>query len=131
MYPGAGYWQTSHDEGVAMRVKRSLSICFSILVLILAVASLQQSRVSAVHWTPAMNAGEWNNTIALTILGGRLYTIEKSGLLYRTDLTNGKWVQLGKADFANTQFLFLVRAVPSTQLTAVTFTASTRATAAG
>src|SRR5882762_98237 len=99
-------WQTSYDAAVARRVKRSLTICFLMFALVLAGGSLQQARVSAVHWTRAINAGEWNNTIALTTLGGRLYTIEKSGALYRTDLTNGKWVQLGKSDFANTRFLF-------------------------
>jgi len=98
MYPGAAYWQTSYDAGVPKRVKRSLTICFSMLVLMLAGASLQQSGVSAVHWTHPTKAGEWNNTIALTTLGGRLYTIEKSGALYRTDLTNGKWVPLGNSD---------------------------------
>jgi hypothetical protein len=106
MYPVTDYWQTSYDAGVARLIKRSLTICFWMFALVLAGGSLLQARVSAVHWTRTMNAGEWNNTIALTTLGGRLYTIEEGGALYRTDLTNGKWVQVGKSDFANTRFLF-------------------------
>src|SRR6185436_15001028 len=51
-------------------------------------------------------AGEWRNTIALVTLNGNLYTIEKSGALYRTDLNSGRWAQLGKAEFANTRFIF-------------------------
>ena len=32
--------------------------------------------------------------------------MKKGGALYVTDLNNGKWVQLGKSEFANTKFLF-------------------------
>ena len=103
MYPG--YCQPSYVAGATWQVKRSLTICFCMFVL-LAGSSLQQVRAVARDWTPGVNAGEWDNTIALTTLNGYLYTIEKSGALYRTDLTNGKWVQLGKTDFANTAFLF-------------------------
>jgi hypothetical protein len=38
----------------------------------------------------------------------RLYTIETNGALYSTNLETGKWFQIGKPEFANTQFLFAV-----------------------
>jgi hypothetical protein len=103
MYPG--YSKPSDATGATRQVKRSLTICFCLFVL-LAGSSLQQVRANARDWTAGVNPGEWDNTIALTTLDGYLYTIEKSGALYRTDLTNGKWVQLGRTDFANTEFLF-------------------------
>jgi hypothetical protein len=49
---------------------------------------------------------DWSNTIALAVIGNDLYTVEKSGALYRTDLSSGKWVQVGKSEFANTRFMF-------------------------
>ena len=46
----------------------------------------------------------WKDTVTGSTLGGKLYTIEKSGVLYETNLDSGKWKQLGKADFAKTAF---------------------------
>ena len=51
-------------------------------------------------------AGDWKDTVALVTLNNNLYSIERSGALYRTDLNSGRWVQLGKAEFANTEFMF-------------------------
>ncbi|MDQ2976014.1 MAG: hypothetical protein M3R69_11475 [Acidobacteriota bacterium] len=103
MYPG--YCKPSYAAQATRQVKRSLTICFCMFVL-LAGSSWQQVSADTRDWTAGVNPGEWDDTIALTTLNGYLYTIEKSGALYRTDLTNGKWVQLGKTDFANTEFLF-------------------------
>lgn len=50
-------------------------------------------------------AADWSNTIAAATFGNDLYTIEKAGALYRTDLRTGKWQQVGKADFASTRML--------------------------
>lgn len=105
MYQGVDC-KTSYDARAPRQVKRSVTIGFCLFVLLLAGGSLQTARVSAVNWTLAMNAGDWSNTIALTTLSGRLYTIEKSGALYRTDLTTGQWIQVGKPEFANTRFMF-------------------------
>ena len=44
--------------------------------------------------------GNWVDTTALAILNGNLYTIEKSGVLKRTNLSTGKVVPVGKADFS-------------------------------
>lgn len=70
MYPSVGYCKPSYAAGATRRVKRSVTICFCMFALVLAGGSLQQARASAGDWTPAMNAGEWNDTIALTTLGG-------------------------------------------------------------
>lgn len=49
--------------------------------------------------------GNWNDTTALAVLNGDLYTIEKSGALKRTNLSTGKIVPVGKADFAYTRIM--------------------------
>lgn len=56
--------------------------------------------------TAAASAADWSNTIAAVVLDGSLYTIEKSGALYRTDLSSGKYVQVGKAEFGRTRMMF-------------------------
>ena len=53
-------------------------------------------------WIPP---GNGSDTIAMTTHNG-LYTIEKSGALYRTDSNTGHRLQSGKPEFANTEFLF-------------------------
>lgn len=98
-----GYWKRSYTAGT-QPIKRSVTI--SLCLVALAAFSLQQTSFAAPSLSLAVNASQWGNTIALTTLGGSLYTIEKSGALYRTDLNTGKWVPLGKAEFANTRFLF-------------------------
>ena len=103
------YLGIDHDASLARRVK-SLNkipqrICFCLFALVLA-CSLPAGSVDAAGRASGPNPSQWGNTIALTTLGGSLYTIEKSGALYRTDLNTGKWVQLGKAEFGNTRFLF-------------------------
>ncbi len=47
----------------------------------------------------------WVDTIALTVLNGDLYTIEKSGVLKRTNLSTGSVVTVGRADFSNTRIM--------------------------
>ena len=51
-------------------------------------------------------AGEWADTKHAVVYNGKLYTIEKSGALYVTELPSGKWLQIGKVEFGNTKFLF-------------------------
>lgn len=48
------------------------------------------------------NAGAWIGAMAGTILNGKLYTTEKSGALYATDLSTGNWSQIGNPDFGHT-----------------------------
>ncbi len=50
--------------------------------------------------------GGWAGTLAGTVLDGKIYTVEAAGSLYATDPATGSWTKLGKADFANTAFLF-------------------------
>lgn len=106
MYPAVGCCKTIYASLVNRRVKRSLTICFCMFLLMLAGGAFQQVRAGVGEPRSTMSAGEWDNTIALTIFGGFLYTIEKSGGLYRTDPGSGKWVQIGKPEFANTAFMF-------------------------
>ena len=50
-------------------------------------------------WKQIGQKGEWSHTLSATILDQMLYSVEKSGFLYVTDLTTGKWKKIGKADF--------------------------------
>ncbi len=50
--------------------------------------------------------GDWKDTLAGAVLGGRLYTAEAGGGLYVTDPEAGRWKALGRPDFGNTAFLF-------------------------
>src|SRR4030095_5488130 len=61
----------------------------------------------ALLWTLVLQTpfGNWVDTTALAVLKGDLYTIEKSGVLKRTNLPTGKVVAVGKADFANTRIM--------------------------
>lgn len=104
MYQVVSVFKFSHIAGVTLAVKRSATICF-LLVILAGIASPETS-AGASYLPRAVNPSQWGNTIALTTLRGSLYTVEKSGTLYRTDLNTGKWVQLGKAEFGNTKFLF-------------------------
>jgi hypothetical protein len=62
-------------------------------------------------WQQVGAEGAWKATIAGTILRGKLYSAERNGGLYMTDLESGKWQPIGKAEFAETKFL--VSAGPS------------------
>ena len=46
----------------------------------------------------------WTDTIQAHGMGDSLYTIERSGALYRTG-TNGQWIKLGASEFARSKFL--------------------------
>ena len=48
----------------------------------------------------------WKLTKAGAAFSDRLYTVEKSGCLFVTDLKTGTWKQLGKAEFGDTKFMF-------------------------
>ena len=61
-------------------------------------------------WERVGDSSEWDGTIAGTILGGKLFTVEKSGALYRTDLASGQWVAIGKSEFSETKFMVSVGA---------------------
>jgi hypothetical protein len=57
-------------------------------------------------WVGVGKPGEWSNTIAGTVLAGKLYTVESNGALYETIPSTAAWRQIGKAEFADTRFLF-------------------------
>jgi hypothetical protein len=57
-------------------------------------------------WSRVGQAGVWNNTIAGTMLNGRLYTVEQTGILYETIPATGVWKKLGNAEFAKSRFIF-------------------------
>jgi hypothetical protein len=59
--------------------------------------------LTVVHF---VRADDWSNTTAGVILVNHLYTIQKSGSLYRTDLTTRKSVRIGSREFGQTKFLF-------------------------
>lgn len=114
MYPGPDYNNASYPAAAAAagrvncieRIKQRLTVCFCICAVLLAGGSLRPARAGAIDWTLATTAAQWSNTMVLTTLGGSLYSIEKSGALYRTDLNTGRWVQVGQAEFAKTRFFF-------------------------
>jgi hypothetical protein len=54
-------------------------------------------------------SGAWKATMCGVVsANSRLYTIETNGALYSTNLETGRWFQIGKPEFAKTQFLFAV-----------------------
>lgn len=57
-------------------------------------------------WSRVGDAGVWNNTIAGTMLNGRLYTVERSGILYETNPATGVWKKVGKPEFAKSRYIF-------------------------
>lgn len=57
-------------------------------------------------WARIGPPAAWKDTLAGATLNGQLYTVEKSGALYVSDLAEGTWKQIGKLDYANTKRLF-------------------------
>lgn len=79
-------------------------ICLMLVVLV----SLQITYAAVGDKTRLGQPGDWKGTITVTTFNDRLYSVEKNGALYETDLRNGKWRQLGKPDFVNTKHIFAV-----------------------
>lgn len=50
-------------------------------------------------------AGGWKNTVAGVVVKNHLYTVDKAGALYRTDLPGGKRQRVGKSSFARVRIL--------------------------
>ena len=57
-------------------------------------------------WEQVGEAGAWKATIAGSTLKGRMYTVETDGVLYATNLANGEWKAVGKAEFGGAKFMF-------------------------
>jgi hypothetical protein len=106
MSPNANFNGSRQTTNRSRRGNRSVQIGLWMLLLMVAASPLLLATTRINHAKPGVHVSDWSNTIALTVLNGDLYTVEKSGALYRTDLNAGSWVQVGKADFANTAFLF-------------------------
>lgn len=50
---------------------------------------------------------EWKGTIAMAFRDGKIYTLEESGALYRTNPEDGKWEQVGtKSPYAGIRIMF-------------------------
>jgi hypothetical protein len=105
MYPVGCHYRTRE---VARRFKRCSWSCVYVLILLVSVGALQQVKADPGDRIRLGQAGEWRNTVAGVVVENRLYTIEKSGILYATDLQSGKWRQIGKPEFGNTMFMFAV-----------------------
>lgn len=56
-------------------------------------------------WVPLGPVGAWKGTVAGAVLDGRLYTVERAGGLWATDLGTGKWQAVGKPEFGKTKHL--------------------------
>ena len=98
--------KTSPAAEIGSRVRRFSRNCISILAMALAVGALQQARAGVGDRVRIGQAGDWKNTIAVAVKNDRLYTVEKSGTLYVTDLSSGRWSSVGQAVFAGTRFMF-------------------------
>jgi len=80
-------------------MKRTLFLWMSFFFLAGAVTA------SPGAWKQVGRAGDWKNTMAATAFGGFLYTVESTGILYKTTLTTGGWEPLGNAEFGGTIWL--------------------------
>jgi hypothetical protein len=69
------------------------------------LAIISRALFGTLLWTLVLQTpyGSWVDTNALAVLNGDLYTIEKSGVLKRTNLSTGKVVAVGQAGFASTR----------------------------
>ena len=57
-------------------------------------------------WRGVGQSGAWRNTIVGATLNGRIYTVERGGTLYETNPATGAWKQIGKPEFAKTDYMF-------------------------
>lgn len=57
-------------------------------------------------WGVVGKAEDWSGTRAVAVMAGRLYSINKTGALYMSQLSSGQWSALGKPVFGNTVFMF-------------------------
>src|ERR1051326_1779963 len=57
-------------------------------------------------WQRVGEEGKWKGVIAGSVCKEKLYTVEKDGCLYVAKLDSGERKALGKAEFANTLFMF-------------------------
>ncbi|HKS29850.1 MAG TPA: hypothetical protein VJS44_18650 [Pyrinomonadaceae bacterium] len=61
---------------------------------------------SSGSWSRVGAAEDWSGTLAVAAIGGRLYSANKDGSLYLSQLSTGQWVATGKSVFGNTAFMF-------------------------
>ena len=74
----------------------------TIMLLLVAVFANAQSG-STTNIGPE---GAWANVVSATVLNDKMYTIEKNGRIYETDLTTTMRTPLGKQDFDKGKFIF-------------------------
>ena len=49
---------------------------------------------------------DWSGTVAAVVQNNTLFSIERSGVLYSTNLATGRWTAIGKPEYRNTRLLF-------------------------
>jgi len=65
------------------------------VLLAVAVPAVFAQRIPA-NWRQIGDAGDWEGTVAMTGMGGSLWSIESDGSLFRTD-RHGAYEQIGPA----------------------------------
>lgn len=108
MYTSLRCYKAGRASEIRRRIRLHAWNCFAVLALVLATGVLQQAQAGVGDRIRIGQAGDWRGTVAAVTVNNRLYSIETSGALYVTDLSNGTWKKLGNSDFANTRFLFAV-----------------------
>jgi sugar lactone lactonase YvrE len=61
--------------------------------------------VDATNGATIRGPRDWRDTVAAGAFAGRLYTIEKSGRLYVTDLAKAQWKPIGEPDIDDARYL--------------------------
>lgn len=73
------------------------------IVLLLAATFANAQSGTATNIGPE---GAWTNVISATILNDKMYTVEKNGAIYETDLVSTFRTQIGKREFEKGKFIF-------------------------
>lgn len=82
-----------------MKTNRALLLGAILLTSLFATAQ-------SVIWRRVNGPGTWSNTMFVSATSGMLYSVEKSGQLYKTDPEAGTWIQVDTSDYSNTAQLF-------------------------
>ncbi|MBL0132491.1 MAG: hypothetical protein IPP43_16450 [Chitinophagaceae bacterium] len=76
-----------------------------LILLLAATFSIYSVNAQPGSWRQIGGAGVWANTLYATSCNGALFTIEKSGKLYKTDPATGSWSVLNSASYTNSTML--------------------------
>jgi hypothetical protein len=92
-----------HVQIIVAAMRTTIAAPFLAVALSLVAAS---SWAKPGDWRQVGKGGDWNRTKLAAADGGKLYTIEKDGGFFVTDLTSGEWKQLGKPEYQNTRAMW-------------------------